>query len=145
MKITRIEQVDLSDTCKEKTKIYTIYIQFIYNKITVNTFLLFVCLSSGGEPDHLLPIDTHLTHTFTSASSPASHCSLLLPPSYSLALGLDLQGPGEEEQVELGFRKRMLTHAKGERSDFLSDSASTSCPLASRTQELTASELLRNR
>uniref|UniRef100_H3D7M7 Piezo-type mechanosensitive ion channel component 2a, tandem duplicate 2 n=1 Tax=Tetraodon nigroviridis TaxID=99883 RepID=H3D7M7_TETNG len=46
----------------------------------------------------------------------------LLPPSYSLALGLDLP---EEEPV--------------------GDSASSSCPLASHVQALTASELLRNR
>ncbi|XP_026217973.1 piezo-type mechanosensitive ion channel component 2-like isoform X2 [Anabas testudineus] len=99
---------------------------------------------SGGEPDQLLRLDTQPTHTLTSASSPASRCSLLLPPSYSLALGLDLQDT-EDEQLEPGFRKRMLDHAHGERSDFLFDSASTSCPLASRTQELTASDLLRNR
>ncbi|XP_055363650.1 piezo-type mechanosensitive ion channel component 2-like isoform X2 [Betta splendens] len=96
-----------------------------------------------GEPD--LPLlDTQLTHPLTSASSPASHCSLHLPPSYSLALGLDLQA-GEEEHTS-GFRKRMLSHAQGDsESDILPDSASASCPLASRTQELTASELLRNR
>uniref|UniRef100_UPI0037E98014 piezo-type mechanosensitive ion channel component 2-like n=1 Tax=Semicossyphus pulcher TaxID=241346 RepID=UPI0037E98014 len=70
-----------------------------------------------------LPVDTQLPHTFTSTSSPSSH---LLPPSYSLALGPDLH---EEENHNRGG---------GERSDFLSDSAS-------RTQELTASELLRNR
>ncbi|XP_059183361.1 piezo-type mechanosensitive ion channel component 2-like [Centropristis striata] len=67
-----------------------------------------------------LPVDRRLTPTPTlDAYSPAS----LLPPSYSLALGLDLQET---------------------RSD-PSDSAFASCPLASRAQELTASELLRNR
>ncbi|XP_074484403.1 piezo-type mechanosensitive ion channel component 2-like isoform X2 [Sebastes fasciatus] len=75
------------------------------------------------------------------ASSPTSPCSLLLPPSYSLALGLDLQ----EEEVGEGFRRRLLVQTPGERSDFLFNSASTSCPPASHAQELTASELLRSR
>lgn len=110
----------------------------------MNAFLLFVCLSSAGEPDQLLPFGTQPTHVLTSASSPASHCSLLLPPSYSLALGLDLEAAKDKDE-ESGFRKRMLDDTQGERSNFLSDSVSTSCPLASRTQELTASELLRNR
>lgn len=72
----------------------------------------------------------------TSASSPTPLSSLLLPPSYSLALGLELQ---VEEEAEEGFGKRF------HQSDILSDSASTSCPAASRAQELTASELLRSR
>ncbi|XP_063768773.1 piezo-type mechanosensitive ion channel component 2-like isoform X2 [Eleginops maclovinus] len=83
--------------------------------------------SSSSEEGRMSP-----AHSFeepkpshTGASSPSS--SFVLPPSYSLALGLDLQ-EGE------GFR---------DRSDFLSDF--TSCPLASRAQELTASELLRSR
>ncbi|KAL6097437.1 uncharacterized protein ACO6RY_12985 [Pungitius sinensis] len=80
--------------------------------------------------------------TPTSASSPTSLSSLLLPPSYSLALGLELEADvlvEVEEEAEEGFRKRF------DRSDILSDSASTSCPAASRAQELTASELLRSR
>ncbi|XP_062236076.1 piezo-type mechanosensitive ion channel component 2-like isoform X2 [Platichthys flesus] len=95
-----------------------------------------------------LPVDTRPTHTFTSTSS------LLLPPSYSLAIGLDLheeevretRGGGQRRrrgEAESGFRKRLLTPS--ETNDLLFDSASTSCPLTSRTQELTASELLRNR
>ncbi|XP_069368065.1 piezo-type mechanosensitive ion channel component 2-like isoform X1 [Paralichthys olivaceus] len=95
-----------------------------------------------------LPVDTRPTHTFTSTSS------LLLPPSYSLAIGLDLQEEEVREtredgkrsrrgEAESGFRKWLLTPR--ETNDFLFDSASTSCPLTSRTQELTASELLRNR
>ncbi|XP_041670121.1 piezo-type mechanosensitive ion channel component 2-like [Cheilinus undulatus] len=85
--------------------------------------------SSEGEttdtedPGQQLPVDTQLKSTPSSPSSP------VLPPSYSLALNLDQQE--EEEEEEHGRRR-------GERSDFLSDSAS-------RTQELTASELLRNR
>ncbi|KAM9337588.1 piezo-type mechanosensitive ion channel component 2-like [Symphorus nematophorus] len=80
-----------------------------------------------------------LTHTFTSTSSPTSPSSPLLPPSYSLALGLDLheEGAGKHRrrrgEVGSGFRRHQ------------SDSTSTSCALASHTQQLTASELLRNR
>ncbi|XP_039983516.1 piezo-type mechanosensitive ion channel component 2-like [Xiphias gladius] len=110
---------------------------------------------SGEESNQQLPVDIQPTHTCTSASSPASPSFLLLPPSYSLALGLDLQEEaGEKREDEQrrrrgeagsGFRKQLLVQTPGEQSDFLSDSASTSFPLASRTQELTASELLRNR
>ncbi|KAM7369505.1 hypothetical protein PAMP_010824 [Pampus punctatissimus] len=53
----------------------------------------------------------------------------------SLVLGLDLQ----EDKAGSGFRRQV------ERSHFLSESTASTCPLASRTQELTASELLRNR
>lgn len=89
-----------------------------------------------------LPVDTPPANPFTGASSPASPASpcSLLPPSYSLALGLDLP----EEEAGPG-RRRLLAQTQTERSHFLSESTSTSCPLASRTQELTASELLRNR
>ncbi|XP_041817254.1 piezo-type mechanosensitive ion channel component 2-like isoform X2 [Chelmon rostratus] len=86
---------------------------------------------SGEELNQQLPVDTQPTHTFTSASSPSS---LLLPPTYSLALGLDLH-----EEVGEHRRRREVA------SDFLADSAFAACPLASQTQELTASELLRNR
>nr|XP_043885784.1 piezo-type mechanosensitive ion channel component 2 isoform X3 [Solea senegalensis] len=72
--------------------------------------------------------DKNQAHTAASSTS-----SLILPPSYSTALGLDLQ-------AEDGERER-----RGEICDFLSDSATTSCLLVPRTQELTASELLRNR
>ncbi|XP_027137598.1 piezo-type mechanosensitive ion channel component 2 isoform X3 [Larimichthys crocea] len=89
--------------------------------------------NSGEESNQRLPVDPH---TFTSASSPTSPSSVLLPPSYSLALGLD-----QHQEAESNFRRQTPL----ERRDFLSDSASTSCPLASHTQELTASELLRNR
>ncbi|KAK1885224.1 Piezo-type mechanosensitive ion channel component 2 [Dissostichus eleginoides] len=77
--------------------------------------------SSSSDQDRMSP-----AHSFEEPKPP-SPSSLFLPPSYSLALGLDLQ-EGE------GF---------GERSDFLSDS--TSCPAASRAQDLTASDLLRSR
>ncbi|XP_042350944.1 piezo-type mechanosensitive ion channel component 2-like [Plectropomus leopardus] len=93
--------------------------------------------SSAEETNQQLPADTQPTHTST--SFPTSPCSLLLPPSYSLALGLDLQ------QEEEGFRRQQLAQTLGETSDFLCDSASNSCPPVSCTQELTASELLRNR
>lgn len=116
---------------------------------------VFLCLNSGGESNQQLPVDILPTHAFTSASYPTSPSSLLLPPSYSLALGLDLQereagGAGEHGrrrrvEAESGFTRRLLVHTLEETSVFLSDSASTSCLLASRTQELTASELLRNR
>ncbi|XP_075941386.1 piezo-type mechanosensitive ion channel component 2-like isoform X1 [Anarhichas minor] len=94
--------------------------------------------SSSSEEEPMRTEESKPTHT--SASSPTSCCSLLLPPSYSLALGLDLhEEEEEEEEAGEGFRKRR-------QSDFLSDSASTSCPAAaSRAQELTASELLRSR
>ncbi|XP_029978832.1 piezo-type mechanosensitive ion channel component 2-like isoform X2 [Sphaeramia orbicularis] len=92
---------------------------------------------NSGEVVEQLPVDIWPTQTVT--SSPTSIASVLLPPSYSLALGLDLQQ--EEEEVRSEFRRRTAE----DRSDVLSDSTSTSCPLASRTQELTASELLRNR
>lgn len=111
-----------------------------------------LCFNSGEESNQQLPVDTQPTHTITSASSPtspSSTSSLLLPPSYSLALGLDLQeeeAGGHRRREELsGFKRRLLIQTTGERSDFLSDSASTSCLLTSRAQELTASELLRNR
>ncbi|XP_070841701.1 piezo-type mechanosensitive ion channel component 2-like isoform X1 [Chaetodon trifascialis] len=104
---------------------------------------------SGEELNHQLPVDEQPTHTFTSAASLASPSSLLLPPSYSLALGLDLQEevgePRRRREVALGCRRQLLVQTPGERSDLLTDSAFTSCPLASQTQELTASELLRNR
>lgn len=97
-----------------------------------------VCLNSGEELNLQPPAETQPTHTFTSTSP------LHLPPSYSLALGLDLH---EDETGEggSGFRGQQPAQTQVERSDFLSDSASTSCPLVSHTQELTASELLRNR
>lgn len=94
---------------------------------------------SAEESNQQLPVDTQPTHT--SASSPTSPSSLLLPPSYSLALGLDLQ----EEQTGEGSRRQQPVQTPVGRSDFLCDSATTSCPLASCAQELTASELLRNR
>ncbi|XP_068604378.1 piezo-type mechanosensitive ion channel component 2-like [Brachionichthys hirsutus] len=94
---------------------------------------------SGEGSSRPLPVDTLPTHTLTSASSPASPSSLHLPPSYSLALGLDLHEEGEAASS----RRRRPVHTPGVRSDFTSDS--TSCPLASHTEELTASELLRNR
>ncbi|KAM8823349.1 piezo-type mechanosensitive ion channel component 2-like isoform 3-T4 [Spinachia spinachia] len=77
--------------------------------------------------------------THSSASSPTS---LVPPPPYSLAVDPEL--PVEvlvevEEEAEEGFRKRF------DRCDILSHFASTSCPAASRAQELTASELLRSR
>ncbi|KAK5877668.1 hypothetical protein CesoFtcFv8_025151 [Champsocephalus esox] len=79
--------------------------------------------SSSSDQDRMSP-----AYSFEEPKPPSpSPSSLFLPPSYSLALGLDLQ-EGE------GF---------GERSDFLSDS--TSCPAASRAQDLTASDLLRSR
>lgn len=111
---------------------------------SVTQVFISFCFNSGEESSQQLPIDTQPTPTFTSASSPTSPSSLLLPPSYSLALGLDLH---EEEAGEhrRRRRRRMLVQTPGQRSDFLSDSASTSCVLASHTQELTASELLRNR
>lgn len=64
----------------------------------------------------------------------------LLPPSYSLALGLDLQ-----EELEPAFRKQPLEGPSGGSSYLLADSASTFCPLTSHIQALTASELLKNR
>ncbi|XP_056869498.1 piezo-type mechanosensitive ion channel component 2-like isoform X1 [Takifugu flavidus] len=75
--------------------------------------------------DEEFPAETQTTLNVAPPPSP------LLPPSYSLALGLDLQ----EEQLEPGFRS----------SHILADSASTFCPLASHIQALTASELLKNR
>ncbi|XP_060920541.1 piezo-type mechanosensitive ion channel component 2-like [Labrus mixtus] len=75
----------------------------------------------SGQP---LPVDSQQTQTFignSPLSSPTSPSFLPLPPSYSLSLEL--------QEEEHGRRR-------GERCDFLSDS---------RTQELTASELLRNR
>ncbi|KAI3355619.1 hypothetical protein L3Q82_018446, partial [Scortum barcoo] len=104
---------------------------------------------SGGESDEQLTGDTSAPHAITSPSL----SSPLLPPSYSLALGLDQQeqevgGRGEHwrrEEVGSGFTRRQLVQTPEETSDFLSESASTSCLLTSRTQELTASELLRNR
>ncbi|KAK2859745.1 hypothetical protein Q5P01_004365 [Channa striata] len=143
-KLLRMGRVQSSSSCSERNLIsrrHSIYILCYFS------FLLFVCLSSGGESKLLLPVDKQPTPTFTSSSSPTSPSSLLLPPSYSLALGLDLQ-VGEVrggEQGKSGFAKQMLAHTLGERSDLLSGLASTSCPLSSRTQELTASELLRNR
>ncbi|XP_042254704.1 piezo-type mechanosensitive ion channel component 2-like [Thunnus maccoyii] len=99
------------------------------------------CTLSSGQSIQQLPVTTQPMNTFTGASSPTSPCSLLLPPSYSLALGLDLQG----DEAGSGFRRQLLVQTQTEGSHFLSESTSTSCPLASRTQELTASELLRNR
>ncbi|KAM3860328.1 piezo-type mechanosensitive ion channel component 2-like [Diretmus argenteus] len=68
-----------------------------------------------------------------------------IPPSYSLALGLDLQEEREDrgggEGSSGSFRKQLFE----KKSDFLSEPASTSCPLPPRTQELTASDLLRTR
>ncbi|XP_068199524.1 piezo-type mechanosensitive ion channel component 2-like isoform X2 [Antennarius striatus] len=105
---------------------------------------------SVDESSPPFPIDALPTHPLTGASSPASPSSIHLPPSYSLALGLDLhqEEPGERmetkgEASSSLLRRRRLVHTSGERSDFTSDSAL--CPLASHTQELTASELLRNR
>ncbi|KAM7389966.1 hypothetical protein PAMA_008240 [Pampus argenteus] len=90
---------------------------------------------SGGQSIQQLPVNTQPMNTFTVTSLQTSPCSMPPPPSYSLALGLDLQ----EEEAGSGFRRQV------ERSHFLSESTASSCPLASRTQELTASELLRNR
>ncbi|XP_029385544.1 piezo-type mechanosensitive ion channel component 2-like isoform X2 [Echeneis naucrates] len=102
-----------------------------------------------------LPVDPQCTHTFTGTSSPTSPSCLLLPPSYSLALGLDVQEEGGNEckrtseevgpESGSGFRKRLLVQTPGDIDNFLSDSNTTSCLPVSRTQELTASELLRNR
>lgn len=108
-------------------------------------------MNSDEESNKQLPVDIQPTLNLTSPSSPTSPSSLLLPPSYSLALGLDLHEEEVEEhrrrreEAGSGFRRQLLGQTPGERSDFLSDSASTSCPLASHIQELTASELLRNR
>ncbi|KAM8730910.1 piezo-type mechanosensitive ion channel component 2-like [Acanthopagrus schlegelii] len=105
----------------------------------------------GGESNQQPPVDKQQAHTFPSASSLSTPSSLTLPPSYSLALGLDVhegeegEHRGDRGEAGSGFRRQLLVHTPDERSDFLSDSASTSCPLASHTQELTASELLRNR
>lgn len=84
-------------------------------------------------------------NTITNASSPTSLSSPLLPPSYSLALGLDLHEEEAGGAGEHSGSSQLLVQTLWERRDFLSDSVSTSCLLASRTQELTASELLRNR
>ncbi|KAM3593292.1 uncharacterized protein V6R79_009660 [Siganus canaliculatus] len=84
---------------------------------------------SAEESNQRPPAHRRTPPTLTSVSSPASPSSLLLPPSYSLALGLDLPEGAEP----------------GPRDDFLSDLTSTSCQQPSHTQELTASELLRNR
>nr|XP_046227093.1 piezo-type mechanosensitive ion channel component 2-like isoform X2 [Scatophagus argus] len=104
----------------------------------------------SGEESNQRPVDKQPTQTFTRTPSPTSPSSLVLPPSYSLALGLDLQeeeaGKYRSRKMEVvgsGFRKQL--QASGEQSDFMSASVSTSCPLVSHTQELTASELLRNR
>lgn len=67
--------------------------------------------------------------------------SPLLPPSYSLALGLDR----EDREDPSVFRKLRLEEPLGDSGDVLADSASTSCPLTSHIQALTASELLKNR
>lgn len=84
--------------------------------------------------DEEFPVDTQPTPNV------ASHSSPLLPPSYSLALGLDLQ-----EEAEPGFRKQHLEETPGESSYMFADSASSFCPLTSDIQALTASELLKNR
>ncbi|KAF7643979.1 hypothetical protein LDENG_00230120 [Lucifuga dentata] len=125
---------------------------------------------SDDESSPHCPAGTRLSHTFTSTSSPISPSSPVLPPSYNLALGLNIQQGEEEDQEDpedqkyslrrrrkktvgevgsssqwSGLKKRLFSHMMREKSDFLLDNASTSCPLSSRTQELTASELLRNR
>ncbi|XP_028289056.1 piezo-type mechanosensitive ion channel component 2-like [Parambassis ranga] len=99
---------------------------------------------SGTELKQHLP--SAPTLPLTSTSSPASPTCLLLPPSYSLTLGLQEEDRrGRVVQGVSGSRKQLPVHTPGERSNFPSDSASSSCPLASWTDELTASELLRNR
>lgn len=85
--------------------------------------------------DEEFPAETQTTLNVAPPPSP------LLPPSYSLALGLDL----EEGPLEPGFRKQPLEEPSGESSHILADSASTFCPLTSHIQALTASELLKNR
>ncbi|XP_077365083.1 piezo-type mechanosensitive ion channel component 2-like isoform X1 [Festucalex cinctus] len=80
------------------------------------------------------------------AASPSSQVS---PPSYSHALGLDIQEQESEQDKSkkrthvagTGLRRRLLL----QKADFPSGCASTSCLLPSRPQELTASELLKNR
>ncbi|XP_041824079.1 piezo-type mechanosensitive ion channel component 2-like [Melanotaenia boesemani] len=110
-----------------------------------------ICVSHSCGESKQLPVSVLPTHQFTGASLPTPPSSLLLPPSYSLALGLDLQaGTGQVDHIEhrseeVKFRKPLPVQSPVDRSDFLSESAPTSCPMASRTQELTASELLKNR
>lgn len=87
-------------------------------------------LPSNSSPSPSLNSDEEFVEAHLEEAPP------LLPPSYSLALGLDLQ----EDQS--GFRKQHLEDPLG---DTLADSASTSCPLTSHIQALTASELLKNR
>ncbi|KAM6953819.1 piezo-type mechanosensitive ion channel component 2-like [Aplochiton taeniatus] len=69
-----------------------------------------------------------------------------IPPSYSLALGLDREEEEEEEEEEEGRtpkeRRQLFVHVPDQQPDFLSVTV-TSCP--SLTHELTASDLLRNR
>lgn len=81
------------------------------------------------------PAETQTTLNVAPPPSP------LLPPSYSLALGLDLHGG----QLEPGFRKRPSEEPSGESGHVLADPASAFCPLTSHIQALTASELLKNR
>ncbi|XP_061522396.1 piezo-type mechanosensitive ion channel component 2-like isoform X3 [Phycodurus eques] len=80
------------------------------------------------------------------AASPSCQVS---PLSYSHALGLDIQ---DQEDEKDDSKKRMRGAGSGlqrqlllQKPDFLSRCTSTSCLLASRPQELTASELLKNR
>ncbi|XP_068504921.1 piezo-type mechanosensitive ion channel component 2 isoform X2 [Syngnathus scovelli] len=77
------------------------------------------------------------------AASPSSQLS---PPSYSHALAEDIQEPESEQdeskrRMKARLRRQLLLH----KTDVPSGCTSTSCLLTSRPQELTASELLKNR
>ncbi|XP_054621092.1 piezo-type mechanosensitive ion channel component 2-like isoform X2 [Dunckerocampus dactyliophorus] len=98
--------------------------------------------SSSEEEDH----SAGEQPSSRAASLPCQGC----PPSYSYALGLDTQDQEGEQDI---LKKRRRGSRSGlrqrrplfEKTDFPSGCTAASCPLASRPQELTASELLRNR